>query len=121
MSAAIQGSEESIVEAETSDGSASTSSTELEAVTEKSTEVTSGSTGDASEDDLLSHSGTDCNEGEVLSDGSNATMVPETHSEDDGGFDLELPTLIGSSDQTTPAKHVVIEKENTATNDGKSE
>ncbi len=70
MSAATQDSEELCVEAETSDGLASTSSIELE---------------------------------------------------DDREFDPELPTEMESSVQTTPAKDVVIEKENAATDYGKSE
>ncbi len=120
MSAATQGSEESCVEAETSDSSASMSSLELE-VTEKSFEVAPASTGDVSEDDLLSHSGSDGNEGDALSDGSNTTMVPETHSDNDREFDLELPTEMELADQATPAKDVVVESQNTAANDGKSE
>ncbi len=120
MSAATQGSEESCVEAETSNGSASTSSLELE-VTEKSSEVAPGSTGDVSEEDLLSHSESDGNDGDALSDRSNTTMVPETHSDDDREFDPELPTEMELADQATPAKDVVVESENTDANDGKSE
>ncbi len=121
MSAATQGSEEGSVEAETSNGSTSTSSTELVAVTEKLTEVAPGSTSDATEDNLLSHSDSDGNEGEVQSDSSNATMVPDTFSDDDSEFNPELPTRMELSNQTTPAKDVVIKKENAATNNWKSE
>ncbi len=90
-------------------------------MTEKSTEVAPGSTGNASEDDLLGHSDPDGNGGEVLLDGSNATMIPENHSDDDREFDPELPTKMESSDQITPAKDEIVEKENAATNDEKSE
>ncbi len=67
MLPAIQGSEESCVETETSNDLVSTGSTE------KSTKITPGSTGDATEDDLLHHSDSDGIEGEVYSDYSNTT------------------------------------------------
>ncbi len=90
-------------------------------VTEKSTEVTPGSTGEVTEEDLLCLSESDGNEGDALLDGSNATMVPETHSDDDREFDLELPTKMELVDQATSAKYVVIESENSDANYGKSE
>ncbi len=120
MSTATQGSEESSVEAETSDGSASMSSLELD-VTEKSTEVTPESTGEVTEEDLLSLSEVDGNEGDALSDGSNATVVPETHSDDDREFDLELPTEMELAHQASPAKEVVVTSENSDANNDKSE
>ncbi len=94
---------------------------EHEVLTEMSSEVAPRLTRDVNEDDLLSHSESDSNEGEALSDGSNATMVLETQSDDDREFDLELPTKMELADQTTPVKDVVVEIENTAANDGKSE
>ncbi len=47
--------------------------------------------------------------------------MPETHFGDDREFDLEVPTEMELADQTTPAKAVVVESENTAANDVKSE
>ncbi len=91
-------------------------------VTEMSSEAAPGSTGDVSEDDLLGHGNEgDGNEGDALSDRSNSTIVPETHFGDDREFDLEVPTEMELADQTTPAKAVVVESENTAANDVKSE
>ncbi len=96
------------------------SSLELE-VTEKSSEVTPRSIGDATEEDLLSLSESDGNEGDALWNGSNATMVPETHSDNDREFDAELPTEMELADQDTPEKDAVVKSENTDANDGKSE
>ncbi len=83
-------------------------------MTEKSTEVASGSSSDVSEDDLLGHSDGDSNE-EVQSDGLNATLVPDTFSDDHREFHPELPTRMELSDPTTAAKYVVVQKKNPVT------
>ncbi len=114
MSAAIQGSEESSVKAETRNGSDYTVKAESES--EKSVEVTPGSSGDVTEDDLLGRS--EDEDGEIFSDCSTHTLIQETFSDMDKDFDPELPTEFGKIEQATPAKDVVIEKE---IDDGKSE
>ncbi len=120
MLVATQGSEAGSVEAESKDGSYSTGIEKFEIVIEKTSEVAHGSTVDATDEDLLGHSGSNSDEGEVYLDTSNITMVPENHSDVDSDFNPDLPTNYGIKDQATPAKDVVIESEKTEI-DGKSE
>ncbi len=108
-----QGSEEGYVET-------GTVVDETVVLIEKSTNFAPGLTGDVTEDDLLGQSEEDVNEGEVLLDRSNATFVPETHSDVDENFDPDLPTRYRDIDHATPAKDVVIKKELTDTEEGKS-
>ncbi len=109
MSAATQGSEESGVESEARDGS-DFQIVVIDFVSEKSVKDTHRSTGDVTEYDLLGKS--DDDEEDVFSDISNRTFVPESFSDVDKDFDPFLPTVFEKSDQTTPAKEVVIEKTN---------
>ncbi len=105
------------MKAETRDGL--DSKIETEQVSVKSVYVTPGSSGDVTDDDLLRHS--EDEEGEIYSDSSIHTLVQETLSDMDDDFDPDLPTEFGIIDQATPSKDVVVEKENTEIDDGKSE
>ncbi len=116
MSAAVKGSEECRVEAETSIGSASTER-EID-VTEKSNEVAPSSSGEATQEDLLGHSECDGDKGEILLDG---TVVPESYSDFNDDFVMDLPTDLGVVIKPTPAKDVVVEGETIVADEGKSE
>ncbi len=117
MSAATQGSEEGCVEAETRDGSDSSVVTEKES--EKSVDVTPRSSIDVTDDDLLGHS--EDEEGEIFLDCSTHTLVQETLSDMDDDFDQDLSTEFGTIEQATPVKDMVVAKENTEIDNGKSE
>ncbi len=116
MSAAIQGCEEVRVDAETSDGSAHTDHAndmkivETAVVSEKTTEVSDGSTEQQTDDQLLGVSEDDGDNRDACSDTSTKTIVLETHSDDDPDFNPDLPTRFAGQDQTPPlAKDGVVE------------
>ncbi len=115
MSAATQGSEVSGIECGARYGSDSPIIID-DSVSEKSVKVTPGSSGDVTDDELLGKS--EDEEEEIFSDASTDTMVPDTYSDIDEDFDPDLPTEYGKFEQATPAKDVVVEKEN---DNGKSE
>ncbi len=112
---AIQGSKESGVESGASDGSDSPIIIS-DSVSEKSVEATPGSTRDVTESNLLGKR--EDEEGEIYSDASTHTVVPDTFSDMDDNFDTALPTEFRKFEQATPVKEVVVEKE---IDDGKSE
>ncbi len=102
MSATNQGSEERGVEAETRDGSDSTIVGTL-SDSDVSTVVPPGSSGEASNDDILG-----------VSDNSMASehnVVKETFSNRDEDFDPDLPTGYTESSQVSSAKDKVAEKD----------
>ncbi len=80
-----------------------------DSVSEKSVEVTPGSTGEGTDDNLLGRSEDEVEE--IYPDAFTHTIVPDTFSNIDEDFDPALSTEYGKFEQATPAKEVVIEKE----------
>ncbi len=124
MSATIQGSEESCVVAETSDSSARSDqetglfTVESAVVSEKPTEVAGRQLTD---DQLLDLSEDDSDKGDVSSDSSTQTIVPETLSDRDSDFNPDLPTRLDGQDQTPLVKDGVVESDKPEADEGKSE
>ncbi len=127
MLATIQGSEESCLVAETSDGSAPTDqetglfTVKSAVVSKKPTEVAGGSTGQLTDDQLLDLSEDDSDKGDVSSDSLTQTIVPETLSDRDSDFNPDLPTRLDNQDQTPFAKDGVVESDKPEADEGKSE
>ncbi len=127
MSATNQGSEESSARAETSDGSAcmdqgtGLNKPESAVVSEKPTEVTAGSTGHLTDDQLLGLSEDDSDKGDVSSDSSNETIVPDTFSDRGSDFNPDLPTRLDGQEQTPLAKDGVVKSNKPEADEGKSE
>ncbi len=115
MSAATQGSEEGCVGAETSDCSAhmehetAVKNVETAVETEKSTEVATRSSGELTDEELLGHNEDDCDKGDVSSNSSTNTIVPETLSDIDSDFSPDLLTRFAGNDQTPLAKAGFVE------------
>ncbi len=113
--------------AETSNGSARTDqetgliTIESTVVSEKPTEVAVGSTEQLTDDQLLDLSEDDSDKGDVSSDCSNETIVPETLSDRDSNFNPDLPTRLDSQNQTPLEKDGVVESDKPEADEGKSE
>ncbi len=90
-------------------------------VSEKPTEVLAGSTEQLTDDQLLDLSEDDSDKGDVSSDSSNETIVPETLSDRDSDFNPDLPTRLDGQDQTPLAKDGVVESDKPEADEGKSE
>ncbi len=126
MSATTQGSEERRAEAETSDGSARTEqetvlNVDTAVESEKPTEVTAGSTGPVTDDDLLDISEDDSDKRDISSDRSTHTAIPENLSDNDSDFNPDLLTRVAGKDQTPLAKGEVVESVKPEADEGKSE
>ncbi len=127
MSTTNQGSEGSCARAETSDGSARTdqetglTNVESAVVSEKPMEVAVGSTAQLTDNQLLGLSEDDCDKGDVSSDSSNETIIPETLSDRDSDFNPDLPTSLDCQDQTPLKKDGVVESDKPEADEGKSE
>ncbi len=114
MSATTQGSEVRLAVAETSNGSARTEqetvlNVDIAVESEKPTEVIAGSTEPVTDDDLLDISKDDSDKGDISSDSSTHTVIPENLSDNDSDFNLDLPTRFAGKDQTPLAKGGVVE------------
>ncbi len=126
MSAAIQGREERSAAAETSDGSArmeheTVLNIDTTVESEKPMEVAAGSTGQLTDDQLLDLSEDDSDKGDISSDSSTHTVVPENFSDNDSDFNPDLPTRVAGRDQTPLAKGGVVENDKPKADEGKSE
>ncbi len=127
MSAMNKGSEESSARAETSDSSAHMDqetglfTIESAVVYEKPIEVAARSTGQLTDDQLLGLSEDDSDKGDVSSDSSTKTIVPETLSDRDSDFNPDLPTRLDGLDQTHLEKDGVVESDKSEADEGKSE
>ncbi len=106
MSATTHSSEERHAVAETIDGSARTdqetglSKVDTAVESEKPTEVVAGATGQLTDDQLLDLSEDDSDKGDITSDSSTHTVVPENLSDNDSDFNVDLPTRVAGKDQT---------------------
>ncbi len=126
MSATIQGNEESWVAAETSDGSArmdhetDLKNVETAVLSEKPMEVAAGSSGQLTDDQLFDLSKDDSDKGDVLSDSSTHTVIPETFSDNDSHFNTDLPTRFADQNQTPLAKDGNFESDKPGNNNRKS-
>ncbi len=78
---------------------------------EKPMEVTAGSTGQLTEDQLLDLSEDDSDKGDIISDSSTHTVVPENLSDNDSDFNPDLPTRVVGRDLTPLAKGGVVESD----------
>ncbi len=111
-------------DAETSNGSAHTDHAndieivETAVVSEKTTEVSDGSTEQLTDDQLLSVSEDDGEYKDDSSDTSPITIVLEKYSDDDPDFKPDLPTRFAGQNQNTLRK---MECDIPVTNEGKSE
>ncbi len=126
MSATTQGSKERHATAETSDGSARTGqetvlNVDTAVESEKPTEVTAGSTGPVTDDELLDLSEDISDKGYISSDTSTHTVVPENLSENYSDFKQDLPTRVAGMDQTPLAKGAVVKCDKPEVDEGKSE
>ncbi len=87
---------------------------------EKPTEVTAGSTRRMTDDQLLDLSVDDSDKGDVSSDSSTHTVVPETFSDNDSDFTSDLPTVFAGKNQTPLAKDGDVESDKPEIEQGKS-
>ncbi len=126
MLATIQDSEVSFVAAETNDGTAhmdqetDLKNVETAVVSENTTEVAAWSTRPMTDDQLLDISEDDSDQGDVSSDSSTHTVVPETFSDNDSDFNTDLPTKFAGQNQTPFAKDRDVESDKPETSEGKS-
>ncbi len=126
MSATTQGSKERRAAAETSDSSAHT---EQETVlnidnsvkSEKPTEFTARSTGLVTDNAFLDLSEDDSDKGDIASDSSTHTVIPQNLSDNDSDFNPDLSTRVSGSDQTPLTKGGVVESDKPETDKGKFE
>ncbi len=88
---------------------------------EKPTEVVAGSTGQLTDDQVLDLSEDDSDKGDISSDNSTYTVVPENLSDNDSDFNPDLPTRVAGRDQTPLVKGGVIESDKPEADKGKSD
>ncbi len=89
-------------------------------MSKKPTEVAAGSTGQLTDDQLLDLSEDDSGKGDVSSDSSTHTVVPETFSDNDSDFNTDLLTKFAGQNQTILAKDGDVESDKPETDEGKS-
>ncbi len=88
---------------------------------EKPTEVASGSSGQLTDDQLLDLSEDNSDKGDISSDSSTHTVVPENFSDNDSDFNPDLPTRVAGKDQTPLAKGGVVESDKPEADEWKSD
>ncbi len=90
-------------------------------VSEKPTEVAARLTGQLTDNQLLGLSEDHSDKGDVSSDSSNETIVPNTFSDRDSDFNPDLSTRLDGQDQTPLEKDRVVDSDKPEADEGKSE